>query len=177
MMEIGEKDIFYYVFYPEKLDTEKLKYIKNNKKLFSNEILQYENSKKAVEKPVPHNILEKIYKKIEEKQQLTKIELHKFEVKQQVYQEYRTLAADSPEEKQKGVTVDTYIDPGNNYIIKVLNFENKNKIYVFEKDQEELENFSLKIFPSGMIYKGLNSTEPLIIEPKVDVEKIVLNFE
>ena len=177
MMEIGEKDIFYYVFCPENLDTDKLKYIKNNIELFSKEISLYESSKNSIEKPVPDAILEKIYKKIEENQGKTEIELYKFEIKQNTYQKYRTLAADSPEEEQKDVTVDTYIDPGNNYIIKVLNFENQNKIYVFEKDQEELENFSLKIFPSGKIYKDLSSTKPLIIEPKVDVEKIVLNFD
>lgn len=176
-MEIGEKDIFYYVFYPENLETEKLDYIKKNKELFSKEISLYENSKNSIEKPVPNVILEKIYKKIEENQGKTEIELYKFEINQNAYQKYRTLAADSPEEEQKDVTVDTYIDPGNNYIIKVLNFENKNKIYVFEKDQEELENFTLKIFPSGKIYKGLTSSKPLIIEPKADVEKIVLNFD
>jgi len=175
-MLITEKDIFFYVFYPDKLDKDKKSFIEENQKDFDEQIYICKNIQSSINKDVDPEIISEIEKKIKEKQNLMNIELFKVENKKQMYSEYLTLAADSQIEEEK-LKVDTFIDANSEYIIKVINTAKENNIFIFEKNNDLIEDFDLKILPSGIEYEHINNQKPLIISPKVNIDKILITIK
>ncbi|HAB54406.1 MAG TPA: hypothetical protein DCE80_19870, partial [Ignavibacteriales bacterium] len=62
-MNISERDIFNFVFYPKNLSTEKVTYLKNSK-VFDEEIDFYRSLKKSLEEELTEDLKQKLAEKI-----------------------------------------------------------------------------------------------------------------
>ncbi len=62
------------------------------------------------------------------------------------------------------------------YIIKVLNYDGKSKIFVFSPQFELIEDFTLIISPQNLTYHVTNNTAPLELDFNVEPESISLEF-
>lgn len=174
-MSINEKELFLFVFYPDKLSRENFEYINNNKKVF-NEELGLLNSLKIMEnESVSDIILQKIYHKIKEKQNRNLIELNK-DLNSNDDLSRLVLAADSPTLDRVSQT-ETFRDKDSHYLIKVISNNDSNKLFIFNDENAELRDFTITIKPSGNTYKIDSSTEPLLIQPKEIIEKISLETD
>ena len=86
-----------------------------------------------------------------------------------------TLAADSPKIKSK-LTSATFIDEDKHYLIKLHNFENSAKIYVFSTGEEQIKNYKIIIHPSNKIYEQSDNSKPLLIDAPVEASSIEIQF-
>ena len=172
-MEITEKDIFNFVFYTNLLPTEKIKYIEGSTN-FSKGIKFYQSLKLLLSQ----NLTVEIKNLISEKIPAYKSMMHKLYLVKEVNSKRKsnlTLAADSPKIKSK-MTSATFIDDEKQYLIKLHNYENSAKIYVFSTSKEKIENYKIIIHPSNNILEQADNSNPIIIDAPVEVSSMELQF-
>ncbi|MCB0731782.1 MAG: hypothetical protein KDC88_12180 [Ignavibacteriae bacterium] len=173
MENISEKDLYKFVFYPEDLDKKVYDFIKLNFEKYKSQIDLLQSIKSNVEQEVSDDILDKIYKKIDEQTKSNEIILEKIKRKSDI--DYLVLAADS-EIKAKTITTDTFTDLKSNYIGKIINNDNYNKIFIFSKQMNKFFDFSITLYPSkDKIYSNSND-QPIFIQPKQNITKIKLEI-
>ncbi len=173
-MEITERDIFNFVFFKSSVSSEKIKFIKE-KNEFSTGIKFYQALKAAIGKNIPVEVKNKLKEKIPAYNSLIYI-LNP--VKDKVRKKKVTdliLAADSPKIKSK-MTSATFIDDEKHYLIKLHNFENSAKIYVFSTNEEQIKNYKIIIRPSNRIYEQTDNSKPLSIDFPIEASSIELQF-
>ncbi len=174
-MQITEKDIFNFVFFPENVSTE-IKLFLEESRDFKNEIDLYESMKNSLADDLSDKTKNKIASKIEVYKPSNVI--HLFPVKGNQNNRYVNkirLAAASLEEKPK-ITSKTFYDENMTYIIKVLNYENRSKIFVFSPQYELIKDFELIISPQNLKYHIKDNTSPLELDMNIDPELISLEF-
>ncbi len=75
------------------------------------------------------------------------------------------------------MTSATFIDEEKQYLIKLHNYENSAKIYVFSTSEEKIENYKIIIHPSNNIYEQVDNSQPLLIDTEVEATSIELQFK
>ncbi len=74
------------------------------------------------------------------------------------------------------MTSATFIDEDKHYLIKLHNFENSAKIYVFSTSEEQIKNYKIIIHPSEKIYEQSDNSQPLLVDAPVEASSIELQF-
>jgi len=178
--KITEKDLFDFVFFPALLSKEKFLYLENSND-FSKEIEFFTELKRSLQKEISDEERILISKKIPAYSfdvsnstakiiHLYPIELPKKKVKGLI------LAAASENNGKPKVTSRTFYDDNKTYIIKVINYENSSKIFVFSTQYEVIKNFDLVIAPQNLRYHIDDNTVPLELDFNVLPESVTLEF-
>ena len=85
------------------------------------------------------------------------------------------FAADSPKEKL-AVMAKTFIDEANHYLIRLLNFKDSSKIYVFSTTEGTLKNYKVIVKPSGKVFEQIDNSSPIELDSPIEAESIELQF-
>lgn len=174
-IQITEKDLFNFVFHPDSINEEIKKTISEDKSI-SNVIKFYEAMKEEILNILDYSTKRLIAKKIPEYKLSNVVELHQLQAAQPQKKSYR-LAADSDKELKPKIITKTFVDDEKNFMVKVLINGGNTKIFVFSTQDELLENFNLYIEPNNLEFHFKDNTEPLILEGRIEVEKIKIHFD
>lgn len=174
-MKILEKDLFNFIFHPEILDEKKHFYLKNGNN-FIKEIEFLRNIKRYYKEKISKEIINKIKESIAKKNNFKIIKLSKIINYNAPKSNDLVLAADSPKLNKKQ-SIETFEDEDSKYLIKIICSPTSNKIYLFNKDDEEMHNVKLYLEPSGESYIMESSRKPLILSPKQEITNISLTAE
>ncbi len=160
-MKITEQDIFNYVYYTAKLSPEKQQYIKSNRNFFEKQITLCEDTFSALnqEKSALNNII---------------ILNKKAALNLQKEQEY-FLAADSIS-LDKSIRTETYTDSKNNFLVKVIFYQDKTRLFIFNEENKPIYNFRLNIKPLNRTYQIENSSEPIELPAGLEINSIELEM-
>jgi len=171
---INEQDLFCYIFFPDSVTDEKLKMIESDKSF--EEILEFYRQLKLNSENKPDDVLKKkLANKIPAYSLSNVIQLYALKEPDIRRQNGNHLAADSKELKPK-MTTKTFVDNDKEYLIKVLNYGNQTKVFVFSTKDEVVKNFDIIIEPHNLKYHFEDNSEPLIIDHSIDAEKIEIRF-
>ena len=170
-MNITEKDLFNYVFFPDSLSKQKCKQIVENKHKFSFEISFLAEYKENLKEKVSDKIIEKILSKLEAFNNRVGIVLEKTNNPRLFHSEQLVLAAESPILEQK-LRTDTFEDKNSEYLVKIITDKQQNRIFIFNKDNSEMKNVKINIEPSGKSFVLESSFKPFIISPKQEINRI-----
>lgn len=173
--KITEKDLFDFVFFPELLSSEKLSYLKSSND-FSNEISFFVELKNSVESELTIEDKKLIAEKITSYKPVEIIQLFPVNIPKKRKVNGLVFAAASEINDKPKVTSRTFYDDNKTYIIKVINYENTCKIFVFSTQYEVIKNFDIIITPQNVRYHIDDNTIPLELEHNVDPESIILEF-
>lgn len=174
-MKITERELFDFVFFPENLPNDKVEYLKNFKE-FDDEIKFYHSVKDSFDEELREDIKQKIAERIPI--YIPAKIFFLFPVKKTVKEkngDVTVLAAASPKEKPS-VKAKTFIDESNHYLIRLLNFKDSSKIYVFSTTEEVLRNYKVKIKPSGQTFEQSDNSTAIEINSPIEAENIELQF-
>ncbi len=130
MKIISEKTLYKYIFCPSALSEDQRLFILQNSEEFREDLALLRAIKSGLENELPETILDKIHKKIINESAKDGIKLNL--IPQTESDGKCVLAADSVKSETKQKTY-SFIDESNNYLIKVINKDAENKIYIFTK--------------------------------------------
>jgi hypothetical protein len=74
------------------------------------------------------------------------------------------------------MTTKTFVDNNKEYLIKVLNYGNHTKVFVFSTKDEIVKNFDIVIEPNNNVYHFDDNSEPLKIEHAIEADRIEIRF-
>ena len=174
-MKITERDIFNFVFYPE-LVKEEIKAFLDTVKNSSNAIEFYKELKSELENSISKDIKKKIADKIKSYLPIDIIELHPLREPEIKKENGSRLAAASITELKPKMTTKTFVDNEKEYLIKVLNYGETTKVFVFSTKDEVVRDFDIVIEPHNLKYHLEDNSEPLKIERSIEPEKIQLQL-
>lgn len=174
-MQITEQDIFNFVFFPDLISDDKSGLIKNSEK-YKTEVEFYRSLKELLATDVDPGIKSKLAERVEAYKPVNIFYLYPAKENFKKNHSGRLVfAAASPDDKPK-ISSRTYYDKSMTYIIKVLNYDGKSKIFVFSPQFELIEDFTLIISPQNLTYHVTNNTAPLELDFNVEPESISLEF-
>ncbi|MCW8850741.1 MAG: hypothetical protein OQJ81_12235 [Melioribacteraceae bacterium] len=171
MKIISEKTLYKYVFCPSALSEEERLFILKNDERFKEDLDSLNAIKASLEHELSDTILDKIHRKIIHASAKKGIVLNL--INHSDNNEKCIFAADSVRSKLQDETC-SYSDESNNYLIKVINKDTVNKIYVFTKDEILDLEYSVTLFPSKEVYYTNSEDMPLIISPQQNIKSIIL---
>lgn len=174
-MNINERDIFNFVFYPETLVREKNEYLEKTN-LFEEEVNFYKQLKGSLSEELSAEIKNKIVEKIPlyKPAKIFFLQPVRDNIKKKK-NDVLVLAADSPKEKAD-VVVKTFSDVDNNYLIRLVNFKESAKVFVFSTTDEVMENYRIVIQPSGKTFEQADNSSPIEIDSPIEADSIELKF-
>lgn len=171
---IEEQDLFNFVFYPERISSDKKNIIECDNTL--NEALDFYKQLKINSNRERSDSLKKmIAKKIPAYTSANVISLYPLKAPVIQKRNQNRLAAGSIDLSPK-MTTKTFVDNEKEYLIKVLSSEEKTKIFVFSTNDEVVNNFDIMIEPQNLKYHLDDNSEPLQLDQVIEVEKIQLSF-
>jgi len=171
---IEEQDLFAFVFFPENLAKERIEIIEADRS-FEEAIEFYKKLKsESVNKP-DYMLKQKLADKISAYSLSNVIQLYPLKEPVIPKQNGNRLAADSQELKLK-MTTKTFVDNDKEYLIKVLNYGEMTKVFVFSTKDELVKNFDIIIEPHNLKFHFEDNSEPLKIEHTIEAEKIEIRF-
>lgn len=174
-MNITEEDIFKYVLFPDTLASDKKDIIHSNENLFSEQInfckafLTAPTSK--IDLDPEKNAADRILSKIKI------IKLLPVEPKTLSKEISPLLAAATAEFANKKSESITYVDEDSNYLIRLLNDNNKNTLFFFSKKENDARKFKLTLLPSNKSYHISSPTQMIEIDNAQTVQKILIEEE
>lgn len=172
-IEITEQDLYNYVFFRENLSKEKYALIEKDNSY--KEILDFYSILKNNINQKPDDALKQSLASKIPAYSLSNV-IHLFQLKDpEIKQNGNRLAADSKELKPK-MTTKTFVDNEKEYLIKVLNYGDVTKVFVFSTKDEVVRNFDIVIEPNNMIYHFEDNSEPLKINKPIETDLITLKF-
>lgn len=171
---ISEQDLFNYVFFPESISEDKKVMISEDKSLHET-IEFYRMLKENNGNSSDRSLREQIARKIPAYSLPKVIMLHRMKEPVRSKPNGNRLAAGSKELKAK-MTTRTFVDNDQEYLIKVLNYGNMTKVFVFSTKDEVVKNFDLIIEPHNLHYHFEDNTEPLKIAQAIEAESIILEI-
>lgn len=174
-MKITERDIFNFVFFRDNLSAEKVNYLKNSKN-FIQEIDFYLSLKKSFDEELSEVVKQRIAEKIPIYVPSKIFFLFPVEQQSKKRTNSKSVLAAATSEVSSEVHVKTFIDETNRYLIRLLNYENSSKIYVFSTTDEVLKNYRIIIKPSEQIFEQIDNSSPIEIDWPVEAENIELQF-
>lgn len=172
-MKVTEKDIFNFVFYPENVK-EEIKAFLLSIEDFNDAIIFYKELKTELNKPVSDEVKSKLAEKIPAYSLNKIIHLYPVEEIKKKRNGY-VLAAASVEEKPKIVTK-TFYNDDKSYIIKIINYSENAKIFVFSTQQEVIKDFDLITLPENQKYHFIDNKLPLEISYPLNPESVQIEF-
>lgn len=172
-MKVTERDIFNFVFFPGSLCDE-IKAFLSAIEDTSEAVIFYKEMKSALNEELSPLIKKKIAKRIEAYKSTNIIQLYPVE---EISKKRNgiVLAAASVEEKPKIITK-TYYDTDKTYIIKVINYTDNSKIFVFSTQQEVIKDFEIIILPENKKYHCNDNSLPLELSTPIEAESIQIEF-
>ena len=171
---IDEHDLFCYIFFPTSVAYEKNKIIESEKSY--EEILEFYTQLKTNSESSPDESLKrKIANKIPAYSLSNVIQLYALKNPEVPKQNGNRLAAGSTELKPK-MTTKTFVDNDKEYLIKVLNYADITKVFVFSTKDEVVKNFDIIIEPHNLKYHFEDNSEPLKIDKVIETDSITLKF-
>lgn len=171
---INEQDIFNYVFYPESLNAEKR--LKISKDISLAEMVWfYQQLKKDLGKSIDQSVKIKLADKIPAYTLSNILILHPLKSLKPVRPKINRLAAASTELKPQTSTK-TFVDNEKDYMIKVLNYGETTKVYVFSTKDEVIKDFNIIIEPQNLEYHLDDNSEPLVLDKLIDAERMKIQF-
>jgi hypothetical protein len=175
-LTISEKDLYKFVFYPDKLSSELFEYITKNIEKFQEQIQLLTDLKHSANEDLhDKEIVSKIYDKIAEFENSKNIELNLVNVSNDADVDYLTPDVDTWS-TESNTQVKTFADKLSRYIAKVISSTYQTSILVFNKDFIELKDLEITIYPTKESFVIENSSEPLVLEPKRSIESLSLNL-
>jgi hypothetical protein len=175
-MNVSERDIFNFVFYPDYLSDEKFSFLKTSK-IFDEEVDFFISLKKSLDENLTAEIKNKIAERIPIYVPSQTYSLYPVrELQRKKKNNIQVLAADSPKEKPE-VTVKTFVDETNHYLIRLLNFKDSAKIYTFSTTEQSLKNFKVVIHPASAVFNQADNSTPIEVNHPIEAEKIELKFD
>lgn len=172
-MKITERDIFNFVFYPD-LVREEIKIFLASIENSTDAIIFYKELKSFLNEPLSIEIQNKLSKKIRAYKFNNVIQLYPVEEIKKTRNGI-VLAAASVEEKPKIITK-TFYDTDKTYIIKVINYTDNSKIFVFSTQQEVIKDFEIIVLPENKKYHCKDNSLPLELNSPVEAESIQIKF-
>ncbi|HMN49893.1 MAG TPA: hypothetical protein PKD67_12185 [Ignavibacteriaceae bacterium] len=171
---IDEQDLFCYIFFPESVTGEKKDIIESDNSF--GEILEfYRELKFNLDSKHDDALKKKIANKIPAYSLSNVIHLYQLKVPVKTKQNCNRLAAASTELKPK-MTTKTFVDNDKEYLIKVLNYGETTKVFVFSTKDEIVKDFDIIIEPNNLKYHFEDNSEPLKIEQSIEADKIEIRF-
>ena len=171
---IDEQDLFGYIFFPENLSVEKKKIIETDKTF--EEILEfYRHLKENALEKAGDSLRKKLADKIPAYSLLNVIRLYPLK-NQKVQTKNRNRLAAASKELTPKMTTKTFVDNEKDYLIKVLNYGEATKIFVFSTNDDIVKNFDIIIEPQNLKFHFDDNSEPLKINQMIDAEKIQISF-
>jgi hypothetical protein len=174
MIEITEKDLYKFVFYPEQLSDEKRDYIISNYSVYEDLIDELNSYKDNLDLDVSDEILENINEKIDAAQSEDTIVLSRIERNANLNQ--LRIAADSPRPSEYTRT-ETFVDPDNQFLAKVIQHKERTKVFILPKDETGVFEIKLTLFPSNEVYHTNIKDMPLILDPIQNINSIHLSIQ
>ncbi len=166
-----EKDIFYYVFYPDSLSGEKLRQIAANEASYP-AIEIFNDVKRSLEEEINPSLKKKIAKKIPAYKITLVYELFPWTIEASEYKSSTAVLAAATADTEPGGFSKTFIDKEKNIIIRLIGTVKKARLYVFPVSGEKLGEFSLTLNPGLQKYYFKDSQETKILEDLPDINSI-----
>jgi hypothetical protein len=172
-LKISERDIFNFVFHPD-LVMQEIKSFLVSIEDSNDAIVFYKELKESLKSDLSIEIKKKISEKISVYIFSNIIDLYPLEeIKKK--RNSTILAAASVDEKPKIITK-TFYDADKTYIIKVINYSENAKIFVFSTQQEVIKDFEIIILPENKKYHCNDNSLPLELSAPVEAESIQIEF-
>ncbi len=169
-MEVTEKDIFYYVFYPGFLDNIKLRYIEGNEEHYP-ALEVYNDIKNSPYEEISPGLKKKIADKIPD-YKLTEIyELFPWTIEVTESNTSNSVLA-AAVKTSSGTFSKTFIDKEKKIIIRLSGNIKSARLFVFPITGEKLEEFSLTFNPGSRKFYFKDSLETKIIEDVPEIHSI-----
>lgn len=173
-MEIGERDLFNYIFYRNLLEKEKAEYLETTNK-FDEELGFFLSLKDAYSEELQTEFKQEIAEKIPAYKISNVIELYAEKKRGKGKDTRLKLAADSAELSQHNSS-QTFSDKNKNYLVKLISSEEKTKIFVFSTKDKLLNNVDIIIEPQNLKLHMDNNSKPLELNEIGNIQKIKLEF-
>ena len=174
-MTISEKELYNFVFYPDKLSSHIFEYINNNKEKFQEQILLLNDLKQAANENLhDKDIVSEIYNRIAELEELKNIELSLVSVDNSG--NIKNLPELDSWDLEKNVQVKSFSDKHSRFLAKVVSSDTQTSILIINNDFSEIRDVEITIYPTEEIFLISNSSEPLILKPKREIKKLLLNL-
>ena len=174
-MQITEQDIFNYVHFPEEIIDEKKEYIKLNESLFSEQIKFCKSFLNFDKDKYPGINTDDMAEEILSNIKITVL----FPVKkdEQLKDKKFSLVAASAQIAHKSSGSVTFIDDSSKYLVRVINYNNKNTLYFFPKDNRESNKFKFTLLPGNETFH-LKLPDKSFEIPSADlIQKILIEEE
>lgn len=171
---IDEQDLFNSVFFPELVSIEKTIVIETDNSY--NEIVDFYRKLKYDQNEISGDIIKrKLAEKIPAYNPQNIFYLYPVSEIRKTKRTSSHLAADSKALKSS-ITTKTFTDNDKEYIVKIMNYGEQTKVFVFSTQDELLKNFDIIIKPHNLKYHFDDNSEPFVIEKYIDAEKIEIRF-
>lgn len=170
-MEITEKDIFYFVFYPSELDEDKLRHIDEGKNRFP-QIAVYRDIKDSLSREVSPFVKQKLAGKIPYYKLSVVYELFPWTIEASETGLFKPVLAAASAETPASDLSRTFIDKEKNIIIRLTGTKERSRLYVFPVSGNKLGEFSLTFNPGLQKYYFRDSLESKIIENVPEIHSI-----
>ena len=166
ILKVTEKDLFIYIFYPDKLSENTFKYINKNTEKFHSELELLSDMKANMNSPLPGEVSSKIMSEIESYEGKQEIFLYKSKETQP--SEF-LLEASSGEDPN--ALTETFQDENKLILVKIVSQKKKSKIYFFSKNTDKELPVYLRFYPSFKTFL-VNLDAPLVIDRIINISKI-----
>lgn len=172
---ITEQDIFNLIFFPHLINAEK-KFVIESSPEYEYLLNFYRNIKTDTEKPISEKVKHDLSLKINIYNHVRFFRLKKVDdSKPHRKSEFAVLVAASAEEKPE-VIAKSFLDENKKYLIRVIKTRDITKIYSFSSDKQEIQNFKIKILPSGKEFLMKDNSAPLELNEDLEFEEVHLEL-
>jgi hypothetical protein len=171
---IHESDLYKFVFHIDELQKEKRQLIEENIEKFSSEIEFLKKNKLYQNSTFNENELRDAVNKVLHRETSPKI-FYLAKKGQSVSDDSGSLqlAANSYKLLKSNI-IDTYVDSASNYIIKIIHGEENSKIFLYDKENNVVENYTIELLPAGKTFTCKNNNSPIVIDKAIKVEEVKL---
>ena len=168
---LTEKDLFDYVFFKSQLKDDKLSLLEDGRYEFNMSL--FNSIKESLGENLSVIIKNKIKLSVKCYHPIEKIILNLIKgIKS---------AGKSGKKSRIGlkgniISESTFIDNDNTFLIRMINYENFSKIFLFSVYEERINNFILILNPGNESFKMQNNSLPLEIDHSINATNIELRF-
>ncbi len=166
-----EEDIFYYMFYPERLTEEKLLHIAGSEEDYD-VVELYKEIKNFLEEKISPALKIKIAEKIPSYRLSHVYELSPWTIEASEFNTSVAVLSAATAETEPKVFSKTFIDPEKNIIIRLIGTVRSARLFVFPVSGEKLGEFTLTLNPGLQKYYFKDSHETKILEDLPEIRSI-----
>lgn len=173
---ISDYDLYLFIFYPDQLGEVKRGYIDGNKK-YVDSLDHFREFAMTINDSIADSDRELLSSKIGVYRPHDNIiylypHTSPSESKKQSKVQYRAASV----EVDESITSKTFFDAKKHYMVKANINHRSTRIYIFSNSGETMHNITLRILPGERIHHLDDNTQPLILDGRVEIEHISLEF-